>query len=125
MPVSSAASNAGSSAPSTPPPQGTQHTPPPQNTQSTPPPQDTQHTPPSQNTQSDDGTSDTDNLVTAADAAAALRILSEDKIRSIGRTSTLIGTKDGPIANQTGATLISKSKVMYLSSKVWSLTTSE
>ncbi|KAJ7707036.1 hypothetical protein B0H14DRAFT_3903186 [Mycena olivaceomarginata] len=111
--------------PSTPPPQGTQHTPPPQNTQSTPPPQDTQHTPPSQNTQSDDGTSDTDNLVTAADAAAALRILSEDKIRSIGRTSTLIGTKDGPIANQTGATLISKSKVMYLSSKAWSLTTSD
>ncbi|KAJ7810246.1 hypothetical protein B0H14DRAFT_2607533 [Mycena olivaceomarginata] len=78
------------------------------------PPQDTQRTPPPQNTQSatppNADASDTDSLVTAADAAAALRILSEDKIRSIGRTSTLIGTKDGPIANQTGASLVSKAK---------------
>ncbi|KAJ7849048.1 hypothetical protein B0H14DRAFT_3452641 [Mycena olivaceomarginata] len=125
MPVSSAASNAASSAPSTPPPQGTHHTPPPQKHSVHSASSGHPAHPPSQNTQSDDGTSDTDNLVTAADAAAALHILSEDKIRSIGRTSTLIGTKDGPIANQTGATLISKSKVMYLSSKAWSLTTSD
>jgi hypothetical protein len=132
MPASSALSNAGSSAPSTPPPQNTQdtqHTPPPQSSQSAPPPQDTQRTLPLQNTQSttppNADTSNTDSLVTAADTAAALRILSEDKIRSIGRTSTLIGTKDGPIANQTGASLVSKAKVKFLSNKAWSLTTSE
>ncbi|KAJ7816306.1 hypothetical protein B0H14DRAFT_3475469 [Mycena olivaceomarginata] len=77
------------------------------------------------NTQSDDGTSDTDNLVTAADAAAALRILSEDKIRYHRAHQHLIGTKDGQIANQTGATLISKSKVMYPSTRRGPLTTSE
>ncbi|KAJ7800739.1 hypothetical protein B0H14DRAFT_2615927 [Mycena olivaceomarginata] len=120
------------SAPSTPPPQNTQdtqHTPPPQSSQSAPPPQDTQRTPPPQNTRSatppNADASNTDSLVTAADAAAALRILSEDKIRSIGRTSTLIGTKDGPIANQTGASLVSKAKVKFLSNKAWSLTTSD
>ncbi|KAJ7791173.1 hypothetical protein B0H14DRAFT_2625300 [Mycena olivaceomarginata] len=132
MPASSALLNAGSSAPSTPPPQNTQdiqHTPPPQSSQSAPPPRDTQRTPPPQNTRSatppNADASDTDSLVTAADAAAALRILSEDKIRSIGRTSTLIGTKDGPIANQTGASLVSKAKVKFLSNKAWSLTTSD
>ncbi|KAJ7667171.1 hypothetical protein B0H14DRAFT_2658231 [Mycena olivaceomarginata] len=93
-------------------------------------PEDIQHTPPPQNTQfatppNADDVSNTDSLVTAADAAATLRILSEDKIRSIGRTSTLIGTKDGPIANQTGASLVSKAKVKFLSNKAWSLTTSD
>ncbi|KAJ7815439.1 hypothetical protein B0H14DRAFT_2603452 [Mycena olivaceomarginata] len=109
------------SAPSTPPPQNTQdtqHTPPPQSSQSAPPPRDTQRTPPPQNTRSatppNADASDTDSLVTAADAAAALR-----------RTSTLIGTKDGPIANQTGASLVSKAKVKFLSNKAWSLTTSD
>ncbi|KAJ7726181.1 hypothetical protein B0H14DRAFT_3519161 [Mycena olivaceomarginata] len=94
---------------------GRLHTPPPQSSQSAPPPPDTQRTPPPQNTQSatppNADASNTDSLVTAADAAA--------------RAATLIGTKDGPIANQTGASLISKAKVKFLSNKAWSLTTSD
>ncbi|KAJ7336328.1 hypothetical protein DFH08DRAFT_813546 [Mycena albidolilacea] len=110
MHVSSALLNAGSSTPSTPPPQ---------NTQSTLPPQDTQHTPPLQNTQSatphnTNNISNTDSLITAADAAAVLWC-----------TSTLIRTKDGLIANQTGASLVLKAKVKFLSNKAWSLTTSD
>jgi hypothetical protein len=96
-------------------------TPPPNPDISSSPPH-TQSTPPLPSTQD---SSDIEKLLTPAEAAKGLRVYTEDKIKAIVHASTVLGTKDGPITNQTATSILSNSKVQFLSSKAWTLTTSE
>jgi hypothetical protein len=60
-------------------------------------------------------------LLTPAEAKKILRTLSPDKIDAIARASTGFATKDGLITDQTPASIMSKTNVVFAANKSWSL----
>ncbi|KAJ7825403.1 hypothetical protein B0H14DRAFT_2596627 [Mycena olivaceomarginata] len=60
-------------------------------------------------------------LLTPAEAKKILRTLSPDKIDAIARASTGFATKDGLITDQTPASIMSKTNVVFAANKLWSL----
>ncbi|KAF8144018.1 hypothetical protein K438DRAFT_1993264 [Mycena galopus ATCC 62051] len=60
-----------------------------------------------------------ENLLTPAQASAMLRVLSMSKIEALARKSTTLGTSDGPITDESFASILSKAKVSFSSNKTW------
>ncbi|KAJ7206724.1 hypothetical protein B0H12DRAFT_1243272 [Mycena haematopus] len=61
-------------------------------------------------------------LLTAAQAMDMIRVLTDIKIAELARKRTSLGTADGPITDETIASIVAKTEVTFTSNKTWNLT---